>query len=32
MIKTDGLCILQPICVAAHYSTAPLSGFGWRQT
>lgn len=31
MIKTDGMCILQPICVAAHYTTTPLSGFGWRD-
>lgn len=32
MIKTDGLRILQTICVAAHFATTPLSGFGWRET
>lgn len=30
MIKTDGLCILQPICLAVHYNTTPMSGSRWR--
>lgn len=30
MIKTDGLCISQPICLAGHYTATPLSGSGGR--
>lgn len=30
MIKTDGLCISQPICLAGHYNTTPMSGSGGR--
>jgi len=31
MIKTDGLCISQPICLAGHYNTTPMSGSGGRS-
>jgi len=30
MIKTDGLCISQPICLAGHRTTTPVSGSGGR--
>lgn len=30
MIKTDGLCISQPICLAGHHTTTPMSGSGGR--